>query len=177
VVRLHYHRFQTAFGYFTVVWDNSQMIRKIYLPNKSDGLRREYPSADDNVNSNILSVAENITRFLDGRDVRFSLEQVALYDCSSFQRRVLLAEHGIPRGLVSTYRRIAEHVGCPRGARAVGSALSGNPFPIIIPCHRAVKSDGNLGGYQGGLEMKRRLLEMEGVGFIGDRVDFKRVFY
>ena len=64
---------------------------------------------------------------------------------------------------VSTYRRIAAHLGVPKGARAVGNALATNPFPIVIPCHRAIRSDGALGGYQGGLAMKRALLMQEGV--------------
>jgi len=66
---------------------------------------------------------------------------------------------------MSTYQRIASYLGNANGARAVGTALANNPFPIIIPCHRAIRSDGTLGGYQGGLEMKRALLEMEGVLF------------
>ncbi|MCK4795669.1 MAG: MGMT family protein, partial [Desulfobacteraceae bacterium] len=65
----------------------------------------------------------------------------------------------------STYQRIATHLGSPNGARAVGNALATNPFPIIIPCHRAIRSDRSLGGYQGGLDMKRILLEMEGIDF------------
>lgn len=81
--------------------------------------------------------------------------------CSDFQREVLLAEHGIPRGMVSTYGRIARRVGRATAARAVGTALARNPFPIVIPCHRAIRSDGTLGGYLGGLPMKRALLEME----------------
>jgi len=61
---------------------------------------------------------------------------------------------------------------------AVGTALAKNPFPIVIPCHRAVRSDGTLGGYQGGLEMKRALLEMEGVYFdTFDRVLTEAFFY
>jgi methylated-DNA-[protein]-cysteine S-methyltransferase len=77
----------------------------------------------------------------------------------------LRAEHGIPRGSVSTYQRIAKLLGNRNATRAVGGALANNPFPIIIPCHRAIRSDGTLGGYQGGLKMKRALLEMEGVFF------------
>jgi methylated-DNA-[protein]-cysteine S-methyltransferase len=77
----------------------------------------------------------------------------------------LRAEHGIPRGSVSTYQLIAAHLGRPKGGRAVGNALANNPFPIIIPCHRAFRSDRSLGGYQGGLAMKRALLEKEGIGF------------
>jgi len=51
----------------------------------------------------------------------------------------------------------------PKGARVVGNALARNPFPIIIPCHRAIKTNGELGGFQGGLDMKRALLELEGI--------------
>jgi methylated-DNA-[protein]-cysteine S-methyltransferase len=98
--------------------------------------------------------------------------------CSEFQRRVLLAEYGIRRGWVSTYGRIARHLGMPQGARAVGSALAHNPFPIIIPCHRAIAADGSLGGYQGGPEMKRSLLEMEGIAFgANGRVQVERFYY
>jgi methylated-DNA-[protein]-cysteine S-methyltransferase len=89
-----------------------------------------------------------------------------------------LAEHRIPRGWVSTYGRIAKSLAVPRGARAVGSALSHNPFPIIIPCHRALRSNGELGGFQGGLAMKRALLELEGVQFSPTgRVLTDRVYY
>jgi methylated-DNA-[protein]-cysteine S-methyltransferase len=89
-----------------------------------------------------------------------------------------LAEYGIPRSWVSTYGRIARTLGIPHGARAVGSALSRNPFPLVIPCHRAIRSNGQLGGFQGGLSMKRALLEREGVEFSGaGRVVTKRIYY
>jgi methylated-DNA-[protein]-cysteine S-methyltransferase len=172
-----YMRQRTAFGEFTVVWDGSGRIRKIYLPDKSGMLPSDYPGAELKVNPGVGAVADDVSRFLAGLDVRFSLDAVALDTCTEFQRRVLLAEYGIPRGYVSTYDRIAGHVGCPGGARAVGGALASNPFPIVIPCHRAVRSDGSLGGYQGGTEMKRRLLQMEGIGFNGGKVDMKRVYY
>jgi methylated-DNA-[protein]-cysteine S-methyltransferase len=173
----NYVRLPTAFGEFAIVWDGSGRIRKIYLPTKSGTLLSDFPGAERGVGPGIAGVAENISRFLSGLDVSFSLDAVALDACTEFQRRVLLAEYGIPRGYVSTYNRIAGHVGCPGGARAVGGALAANPFPIIIRCHRAVRSDGGLGGYQGGIEMKRRLLGMEGVGFSGGRVDMSRVYY
>jgi methylated-DNA-[protein]-cysteine S-methyltransferase len=85
--------------------------------------------------------------------------------CPPFQQKVLSEEHKIPRGAVSTYRRLAAQAGRPKGARAAGNALAKNPFPIIIPCHRVIRTDGSIGGYQGGVEMKRALLEMEGIAF------------
>ena len=66
----------------------------------------------------------------------------------------------------------------PNSARAVGGALARNPFPIIIPCHRAIKSNGELSGFRGGLKMKRALLELEGVEFSQDgRVITNRIYY
>ncbi|MBE9507936.1 MAG: MGMT family protein, partial [Chloroflexi bacterium] len=74
--------------------------------------------------------------------------------------------------------RIARHLGVKGGARAVGRALARNPFPIVIPCHRAIRSNGELGGYQGGLEMKRALLEGEGIEFTQrGKVLMRRVYY
>lgn len=113
----------------------------------------------------IDNVAHLIDAFLHGEDVLFSLDIIRLDICSGFQRKVLLAEYGIPRRQVSTYRLIAASLGHPLAARAVGTALATNPFPLIIPCHRAVRSDRTLGGYQGGLIMKRALLAMEGIRF------------
>jgi methylated-DNA-[protein]-cysteine S-methyltransferase len=70
------------------------------------------------------------------------------------------------------------HLGKPNGVRAVGNALANNPFPLIVPCHRAIRSDCHLGGYQGGLEMKRALLTKEGISFdsVG-RVKCSRLHY
>jgi methylated-DNA-[protein]-cysteine S-methyltransferase len=116
--------------------------------------------------------------FLAGKDVGFRLDLLALEQCSEFQRQVLMAEYGIPRGRVSTYGRIARHLGVPGATRSVGTALAHNPFPIIIPCHRAVAADGSLGGYQGGPAMKRALLELEGIVFGADgRVQIERFYY
>ena len=68
----------------------------------------------------------------------------------------------IPYGGVLSYREVAADAGSPRGSRAAGNALGSNPIPIVIPCHRVLRSGGALGGYGGGLERKRWLLELEG---------------
>ena len=113
----------------------------------------------------IDSIAEDIEAFLGGADISFSLTYVRMDLCSEFQENVLLTEHSIPRGHVSTYQHIAKRLGNPGSSRAVGNALANNPFPIIIPCHRTIRSDGTPGGYQGGTNMKRKLLSMEGIHF------------
>ncbi len=79
-----------------------------------------------------------------------------------FAGRVLRATAAIPYGGYSTYSEIAAQAGSPRGSRAAGNALGSNPIPIVIPCHRVLRSGGSLGGYGGGLDRKRHLLGLEG---------------
>jgi methylated-DNA-[protein]-cysteine S-methyltransferase len=79
-----------------------------------------------------------------------------------FARRVLRKTAAIPYGGHLSYAEIAAEAGSPRGARAAGNALGSNPIPIVIPCHRVLHSGGGLGGYGGGLDRKRFLLELEG---------------
>ncbi|MDI3339642.1 MAG: methylated-DNA--[protein]-cysteine S-methyltransferase [Sphaerobacter sp.] len=81
----------------------------------------------------------------------------------AFTRQVLEATARIPFGQLATYRDIARAIGKPGATRAVGNALGSNPVPIVVPCHRVVRSDGTIGGYTGGLAIKWRLLAIEGV--------------
>lgn len=88
-----------------------------------------------------------------------------------FQRKVLERLRRIPKGQVRTYREIAQEIGQPGATRAVGTACARNPIPLLIPCHRVVRSDGGLGGYslRGGVGLKERLLQTEGVDIKGSR--------
>lgn len=80
---------------------------------------------------------------------------------TSFQHRVWEALRAIPRGETRTYSQIAQTIGAPKAVRAVGAACGANPLAVVVPCHRAVGSDGRLTGYRWGVERKRRLLEVE----------------
>lgn len=131
-------------------------------------LRTAFPLAIQQTCPEIGKLGKDFQRLLNGEPVRIGLAIAALHQCSDFQRRVLIAEHSIPRGRVSAYGTIAARIGKPGAARAVGNALARNPFPLIVPCHRAIRSDGELGGFQGGTRMKRALLELEGVRFSPD---------
>ena len=137
-----------------------------------------YPGARPGSCREIDRLAASIHAFLEGQAIVFPLRVAALSTCPTFQRSVLRAEHAIPRGRVSSYGLIAGQLGDCHAARAVGNALATNPFPIIVPCHRAVKSDGSLGGFQGGPAMKRALLEREGLPFDrAGRVAVPRFYY
>jgi len=162
----------SPFGPVTLLWSVYKGQPKIFrallaTPRVSakHKVGKLFPDSKAATCSEIDVVADNIETFFEGEDIRFSLETVRMDLCTEFQQDVLRAEHGIPRGAVSTYQRIARHVGRPKGARAVGKALATNPFPIIIPCHRTIRTDLTIGGYQGRIKMKRTLLQMEGIDF------------
>jgi len=93
------------------------------------------------------------------RDFDLPLDLGALTD---FQRAVLAAAASLGFGEVVTYTDIARRIGRPGASRAVGNALGQNPLAIIVPCHRVIRTDGTLGGYTGGLQYKKVLLEIEG---------------
>ena len=170
----------SAFGPIRLVWiqtGSGPRVQRIVLPGHfhTGGVAGDGREPGE---GGIRKLANGIRRFLEGHDVQFDLRILDLDRCPPFQRRVLLAESAIPRGYVSTYGRIARHLGHPSAARAVGNALARNPFPLVIPCHRALLSDGRVGGFQGGREMKRRLLGMEGIRFGEDgRAIMERVWY
>lgn len=182
---LYYAPIATAFGPMSIVWretERAPRVHQVYLPQGQQlaetAVLRACPDAQRLTCPAIVELGERVQSFLEGGAIKFPLDMVALEHCGEFQRSVLMAEYGIPRGWVSTYGRIAAHLGVDRGARAVGRALAENPFPILIPCHRAVKADGGLGGYQGGLAMKRALLELEGVRFTETgKVCLRQVYY
>lgn len=97
--------------------------------------------------------------FSQGRK-RFSCE-TSFPGGSEFERLVWNALREVPYGETRTYKWLADRIGHPRSCRAVGNALGKNPIPIIFPCHRIIESDGSLGGYSSGTDLKRRLIEME----------------
>lgn len=88
-------------------------------------------------------------------------QHIKFFSGTDFENKVWNALKEIPYGETRTYKWIAEKVGNPAAVRAVGQALSKNPIPIVVPCHRVIESDGSIGGYSSGVDNKRRLLDME----------------
>jgi O-6-methylguanine DNA methyltransferase len=103
---------------------------------------------------------EEIFEYLSGQRAFFSVP-VDLSATPDFQRRVLEAARRIPFGEARPYAWVAERIGSPLAVRAVGTALGRNPVPLIVPCHRVWRTDGGLGGYLFGADLKRRLMELE----------------
>jgi len=106
-------------------------------------------------------VARELDQYFAGKRKSFDVA-VDLSTLTDFQRRILGATARVAYGDVATYARVAAKAGNEKASRAAGQALTANPIPIVVPCHRIVATDGTLGGYAGGLEAKRRLLALEG---------------
>ena len=126
-------------------------------------LRRQTGQTPARSTAHAGQAARQLAEYLAGRRTAFDVP-VDLSALTDFQRQVLLAACQIPRGQVSTYAGIAQRIGKPGAARAVGQALSRNPVPIVVPCHRVLAADGSLRGYLGsaGTATKERLLRLEG---------------
>jgi methylated-DNA-[protein]-cysteine S-methyltransferase len=158
----------SRFGEVSLLWredESDPLVVEILLPNRQTGFRQT--RTDHLPPKSIEQLRHALRDYLEGKDAELPAHLLDWGRCLPFQRAVLVAERTIPRGYVSSYSALAAHLGKPKAARAVGTALARNPFPIIVPCHRTVRTDGSLGGFGGGLPLKRALLEMEGVGFDG----------
>lgn len=119
----------------------------------------EQPSRCDAVPARL---ARRVLAAIEGR--RQPVDPLELAHLTAFQRAVLAQTQRIPRGEVRSYAWIAREVGQPKAVRAVGTALAHNPLPLVIPCHRVIRTDGELGNYSGGgTQVKERLLAYEGV--------------
>ncbi len=115
--------------------------------------------ADNAIGEASREARRQLEKYLTGAGREFTLELDIRG--TEFQKKVWNALREIPYGETRTYREIAERIGHPLAARAVGQAAHKNPLPIVIPCHRLVGSNGALTGYAGGLELKRSLLALE----------------
>lgn len=105
-------------------------------------------------------LARELDQYFEGKRREFDIAY-DLTGLTPFYRAILRATAKVPYGKVTTYAAVARKAGNEKASRAAGGALSWNPIPIVVPCHRVVATDGSLGGYAGGLDVKRRLLDLE----------------
>jgi methylated-DNA-[protein]-cysteine S-methyltransferase len=160
---------ETPIGKCAIVYKEERTgskVNHILLPDESiiNRLSEMYPNITEGENQQILNLENSIMAYFAGmrKSIPMTLLNTSL--CYPFQLKVLKTERTIPYGKTASYGWVARKIST-HAHRAVGNALARNPFPIVIPCHRAVRSDRTLGGFQGGLHMKHKLLELEGIEF------------
>lgn len=166
---MHFKLVETPIGKCTIVYKEEKRkvkVVQILLPRKSIAklLSALYPDAYEGEHEKILALENEIHEYFTGVKKKISMHLLDTTICYPLQLKVLKTERTIPYGKTASYGWVARQIST-RAYRAVGNALARNPFPIVIPCHRVVRSDRTLSGFQGGLTMKQKLLEMEGVEF------------
>ncbi|HSN32222.1 MAG TPA: methylated-DNA--[protein]-cysteine S-methyltransferase, partial [Ideonella sp.] len=158
---IHFSCFSTALG-TVLAAATPKGVCAVKLGPDPATLRRllaEEFSAAERIEQPMPELEEKIRAFVAGEG---SLAKVPVdIRGTVFQQRVWQALRRIPRGETRTYGEIAREIGAPAAVRAVGSACGANPVALVVPCHRAVRTDGGLGGYAWGLPVKQRLLEIE----------------
>jgi O-6-methylguanine DNA methyltransferase len=145
--------------------DSPPKIYEIILGQHSRGAFRPIPVA---WLTNVTSYSRQIIAFLDGRQKDLDQIPLDLNRFSEFQRSVLLSCRSVPWGSVVSYGDLALRAGSGHAVRAAATVMRKNPFPLVIPCHRVICSDGTIGGFMGAetgatIELKRKLLEREGI--------------
>jgi|ETNmetMinimDraft_2_1059921.scaffolds.fasta_scaffold53765_2 methylated-DNA-[protein]-cysteine S-methyltransferase len=163
IQQLNYTIFNTDMGWVGMLASTKGLL-VITLPQPS--VHEVHQLLGNNINYAIWSphlfrdLMERLKGYFGGQRTTFP-DRLDLSQATHFQREVWEITRCIPYGETRSYAWVAEQIRTPRAARAVGSALGKNPLPVIVPCHRVVASDGKLGGFGGGVEMKRYLLSQE----------------
>ncbi len=161
---VHYTSIHTPIGRVWVAVTDAGLVRISFRRSAAsfvDELRQRLRADVVESATKLAPVVAQLAAYFDGRRRTFDLP-VDLRMATPFQRRVLTATRSVPPGEVVSYGEIAKRIAQPKASRAVGQALGHNPVPIVIPCHRIIAGGGRIGGYTGGLAVKKKLLAIEG---------------
>ncbi len=161
-----YWIFRTKWGYFGIAGTKDSLLRTLLPQAKRVDIKRQilktFPSARSEKKP-FKGVAKAVLEYFGGKKVDFRNAKVVLDSLSPFARKVLATCRTVGFGKVLSYSKLAKKAGQPKGARAAGTAMAKNPLPLIIPCHRVIRSDGKLGGFSapGGVNTKKKLIDLE----------------
>ncbi|HLS03447.1 MAG TPA: methylated-DNA--[protein]-cysteine S-methyltransferase [Actinomycetales bacterium] len=161
--KVAYTTIESPIGELLLAATNTGLVRIVFENGSRDTAleqlnRRVGPVTQDR--EALANVIQQLQEYFAGNRKEFTLP-LDLRLATGFRRTALEHLRTVPYGETESYAEVAEAVGSPRAMRAVGSACANNPIPLVIPCHRVVRSDGTMGGYGGGLGIKERLLDME----------------
>jgi methylated-DNA-[protein]-cysteine S-methyltransferase len=162
--KLFYVIADTAAGWLGILGSEAGLLRMtLPRPRPDDILWRlgVGPEQGEESSRRFQSLVARLRAYFNGDRVGFP-DRIDVSGATPFQREVWAAARLIPYGETRSYGWVAEKIGRPKAMRAVGQALGRNCLPLIVPCHRVLAGDGGLGGFSGGLAMKRFLLRLEG---------------
>jgi len=156
---LFYRKIKTAWGTAIIIFSHTE-LKYLYLPRTKPQLK---------LTGQLISkppdwvqlLEKKIVNYFLGKKVLFDLNRLDLSKYTDFQKKVLNTLAGIPYGQTISYKELAKKAGHPKASRAVGNIMAHNRFPLILPCHRVVKSNGKLGCFGYGENYKQRMLKLE----------------
>ncbi|MFH1824297.1 MAG: methylated-DNA--[protein]-cysteine S-methyltransferase [Candidatus Firestonebacteria bacterium] len=151
--------FNTKYGWILVKYTNKGIV-SLRLPSLRKNI--EYFCKEKVPTGFLKRLKKDFNKYFDGKKVSFKYP-VVISEYTEFSKKVWLALIKIPYGKVVSYKKLAEKIRNLKSFRAVGNALTKNPIPVIIPCHRVILSNGELGRFSGGIKWKKLLLKIEGV--------------
>lgn len=152
---MKYGFFESPLGIIKISYE--EKIRKIELVDEIDENSEE--------NDLFILFKNQLLEYFEGKRTSFDHLELLYPKGTSFQKSVWQALLKIPYGKTRSYKEIAKAIGKPGATQPVGTAIGKNPILVIIPCHRVIKTDGSIGGFAYGSQIKRRLLEIEGINF------------
>jgi methylated-DNA-[protein]-cysteine S-methyltransferase len=157
---MNYATVDTPYGKLMLVGGEGGLARVAFESEGFDEVLASLGAPAQEANGELDDARRQLEEYFAGERQVFDIE-LDLRGINGFRRSALEVLSAIPYGETRTYRQVAEAAGNPDAVRAAGGACATNPWPVIVPCHRVLRSDGGLGGYLGGLDMKRGLLELE----------------
>ena len=163
---VYYLTFNTNFGVAGLLYTNNPFkLTRIFLPQQNkdrfiNDLKKNYCSIEKkNEKANII--AETIINYFEGNNIVIHRQYLDLSNFTKLQQKVYYQTLEIPYGEVRLYAQISQLIGKPKAYRFVGSCMAINPYPVFIPCHRVIRSDGLIGQYSGGNLLKQKMIELE----------------
>ncbi|MBW1649801.1 MAG: methylated-DNA--[protein]-cysteine S-methyltransferase [Deltaproteobacteria bacterium] len=158
----------TSYGYCAVIFTkNPFILKKVLLPEKKlktikEKILSTASSIEDKKNTDAKKIAFAIKNYFNnGCPIQIDRDILDLNNHPPFYKKILLKTAEIPFAEVCSYRDLSEAANNPKASRATGGAMATNPFPIIIPCHRVIKTDGSVGKFGGGSELKKKMINLE----------------
>ncbi len=151
-MRIEKHSFQSPVGEITCSFDGGLLVELSIIAETKD---RKIKKEEDG-----CAFQKELMEYFSGKLKKFG-QKFKFLKGTEFQKKVWLTLLKIPYGEVRSYKWMAEEIGSPRAARAVGNALNKNPLPVILPCHRIIAADGSIGGFGCGVGVKEKLLSIE----------------
>ena len=162
---IHRFIFQTKFGYSAIAYKKSPfLLTRIILPKTNNAFPDKNKQQDYNPHKKAIIISKSIIDYFNGTLVhmlRPSWEWLDTSGLTELQKSVYSATAKIPYGKLSSYKKIAEVINRPNAYRFTGTTLAKNPFPVLIPCHRVIRSNNTIGRFAGGKNLKIKRIELE----------------